>query len=118
MEKTNEQQRVEAFREGVLNHGLRYVDVWGAHGVVERPSPCGCRAVGKGHLKDPLRVQFCAAHAGGGGFGAPLMKSRAEIEAHKAETERLIAERPDDDDFARWEGALFTLEWLLGAKVE
>lgn len=42
--------------------GLRYFDEWGAHGVTEQPSPCGCRVVGVGNLPDPLRVQFCAAH--------------------------------------------------------
>ena len=46
------------------------------------------------------------------------VKSRREIEEHKRETEQLIATRPDDEDFARWEGSLFTLEWILGAKTE
>lgn len=59
----NVDAKIDAFREGYLNYGLRYVDAWGVHGVTEQPSPCGCRAVGNGHLKDPLRVQFCETHA-------------------------------------------------------
>jgi len=46
------------------------------------------------------------------------VRSREEIEAHRVETETLLRERPEDEDFARWEGSLFTLDWVLGGKTE
>ena len=62
-----ESEDVQAFREGVLGHGLRYVDAWGSHGPTFQTTKCGCDIVGVGNLKDPVRIKFCEKHQDPGG---------------------------------------------------